>query len=213
VVYNPVRISRKLNGTEVDSPPDYLLFAGQVTRRKGVLAVATAAKAFMHEFPNLHLVFAGPVGHDGAVPTDDRIRSILDWRLAQRVHFLGRIPWDILQLWMANARALLFPSTLEFCPMVVAEAMANRCPVLVADGPPFTEYLTHERDALLIPANDPQALAAAARRLLLDSALRAWLVDNAYETSRRVFGLQNCLMKSLAFYELAREQWGQRRSN
>jgi glycosyltransferase involved in cell wall biosynthesis len=44
--------------------------------------------------------------------------------------------------------------------------------------------LKHEESALYVPAHDPQALAAAARRGLLDSALRSRLENGASEVAR-----------------------------
>ena len=58
-------------------------------------------------------------------------------------------------------------------PNKVYHAMAVGRPVITADTPAAREVLEHERTALLVPAGDAPALAAAMRRLDEDAAARA----------------------------------------
>ena len=55
-------------------------------------------------------------------------------------------------------------------------------PVITADTPAAREVLTHERNALLVPAGDAPALAAAMTRLAEDEELRGRLSRGARET-------------------------------
>ena len=64
-------------------------------------------------------------------------------------------------------------------PNKVYHAMAVGRPVITADTPAAREVLEHERTALLVPAGDPVALAAAMRRLDADAELRVRLGDAA----------------------------------
>jgi glycosyltransferase involved in cell wall biosynthesis len=66
-------------------------------------------------------------------------------------------------------------------PNKVYQAMAVGRPIVTADTPAAREVLTPERDALLVPAGDAAALAAALARLAGDSALRARLGGAARE--------------------------------
>jgi glycosyltransferase involved in cell wall biosynthesis len=66
-------------------------------------------------------------------------------------------------------------------PNKVYQAMAVGRPIVTADTPGAREVLTHERDALLVPAADPGALAAALRRLAGDPELRGRLGAAARE--------------------------------
>ena len=66
-------------------------------------------------------------------------------------------------------------------PNKVYHAMAVGRPVITADTPAAREVLEHERTALLVPAGDAPALAAAMRRLDEDAELRARLGDAARE--------------------------------
>ena len=56
--------------------------------------------------------------------------------------------------------------------LVVLEALAAGLPVVASDIPVFAEYLRDGESALLVPPDDPAALAAALGRLAADPALR-----------------------------------------
>ena len=57
-------------------------------------------------------------------------------------------------------------------PNKVWQAMAAGRPVVTADTPAVREVLEDGRSALLVPAGDPDGLAAALTRLAADAALR-----------------------------------------
>jgi glycosyltransferase involved in cell wall biosynthesis len=59
------------------------------------------------------------------------------------------------------------------------EAMAAGRPLVASDLPSIGEVLTHDVNALLVPPNDPKALASAIRRLSTDRELRARLAQQA----------------------------------
>jgi glycosyltransferase involved in cell wall biosynthesis len=58
-------------------------------------------------------------------------------------------------------------------PLKVFEAFAAGLPLVASDLPSMRELLEHERDALLVAPDDPQALADGIERLLADDGLRA----------------------------------------
>ena len=62
---------------------------------------------------------------------------------------------------------LAFPSTKEGWGLAVLEAMSAGLPVVASDLPVFGEYLTSGRDALLVPVDDPSALAGGIVFLLM----------------------------------------------
>jgi glycosyltransferase involved in cell wall biosynthesis len=70
-------------------------------------------------------------------------------------------------------------------PIKLIQMMANGMAIVATDVAPVRAIATHERDALLVPPDDPAALAAAAARLLADPALAARLGAEARRTSER----------------------------
>jgi glycosyltransferase involved in cell wall biosynthesis len=70
-------------------------------------------------------------------------------------------------------------------PNKAFQALATETPLITADTSAARELLEHERDALLVAPGNPQALAAAVRRLAADSALRGEIASRGratYET-------------------------------
>lgn len=109
----------------------------------------------------------------------------LGMRLGADVVTVGTVPESDVAPWYAAADALAFPSVKEGFGLAVLEAMAAGLPVVTSDLPVFREYLTDEQDALLVPVEDPEALAYALHRSLTDRELRNRLVAGGAEVVAR----------------------------
>jgi glycosyltransferase involved in cell wall biosynthesis len=80
--------------------------------------------------------------------------------LSDRTKFLGRLTADEVAVCIAAADVLCLPSRREGCPNVVLEALASGRPV-VASAVGGVPELLNERNGIMVPADDPDALAAA----------------------------------------------------
>lgn len=96
--------------------------------------------------------------------------------------------------WVASAAACLrpfdvvaIPSRFEGLPLVLLEAMMSGCAVVATDVGSIREALHDGDTGLLVPVDNPAALAAALRRLRTDSALRSRLGAAAADCARRRF--------------------------
>jgi glycosyltransferase involved in cell wall biosynthesis len=98
--------------------------------------------------------------------------------LADRVVFLGTR--DDVRSILAATDIFAFPSFAEGTSLALMEAMAAGRPVVATDIPGNRTLLTHEHNALLVPAGDAVALASALAHLL----------DNPEEA--QAFGAQAC---------------------
>ena len=142
------------------------------------------------ESKNHQLVIRALADVDGAVLAiagDGPLRSELERVAAQagvagRVRFLGERR-DARAL-MGAADAIVLASRAEGLPLVALEALASGTPLVATAVRGLRELLTNGENALLVPPEDPQALAAALRRVLSDLDLAARLA----EAGRRVPG-------------------------
>jgi glycosyltransferase involved in cell wall biosynthesis len=158
---------------------DYLLHVGRlkVTHK----AHDTLLNAFkrLHSFhPDLKLILVS----EG--PDKKRIQAMIkDLDLADSVILAG---WqDNVYPFMARAKALILCSRYEGWPNVLVEAMACGCPVVATDcqtGP--REILGDNEYGLLVPVDDPEALAHSVDSLLTDESWRAYFQAQAWKRAQ-----------------------------
>jgi glycosyltransferase involved in cell wall biosynthesis len=105
--------------------------------------------------------------------------------IADRMHFAGPLTGAALEQAYAAADALVHPSRGETYGMVLVEALARGLPVIGAEVGGVAEAVGRTTDGrlpgLLVPPDDPGALAAALRRWLTDDRLRSELREAAVE--------------------------------
>ena len=97
--------------------------------------------------------------------------------LGDRVIFAGQV--SDVRSYYAIADVLVNPSHSEGSPYVLLEAMAASLPIVATAVGGVPEIVASEESALLVPANDPRALAAAVVRILTGGALARRLTTNA----------------------------------
>jgi glycosyltransferase involved in cell wall biosynthesis len=127
------------------------------------------AAAFVGEGP-LHAEIAGELERTG---------------LGRRVELLGSRD-DVLDL-LAGADIFVLSSRSEGFPVSVLEAMAAGLPVVATDVGGVSEAVRHGETGLLVPANDPGALAEALDCLVQDPELRLRLGSAGRERVRQHF--------------------------
>jgi glycosyltransferase involved in cell wall biosynthesis/predicted metal-dependent phosphoesterase TrpH len=150
-----------------------VLYAGRLTKEKGVDLLASAFLRAHARDPRLRLVLAG------GGPEEPVLRE----RLGDRATFLGWLEGDALARAYASADVFLFASTTDTFGQVILEAQASGLPVLAVDeGGPRT-LIEDGRTGLLRPA-DPDALATALCELAAAPAQRGRLAAAALEAVR-----------------------------
>jgi glycosyltransferase involved in cell wall biosynthesis len=156
----------------------YLLSLATLEPRKGldVLLRALADPALAEPAagpaggPAVPLLVVGQPGWGGVNPAAVASRLGLP---ADRVRVLGRLPDADLAVVLHRATALVAPSRAEGFGLPVLEAMAAGVPAVTSDAPALVEV--GGGATLVVPRDDPAALAAAVRSVLADGAVRARL--------------------------------------
>lgn len=129
--------------------------------------------------------------------------------LKERAESLGissNIRWldlisDVPALWRAVDIGVL-ASHEEGLPNSLLEGMAMGVPMVATKVGGVSDIATDNLDALLVPARDPDAMAAALAKLVTDPQLRWRLGQNAALRIRQSFSLDACVNAYLRLYEL-----------
>lgn len=95
----------------------------------------------------------------------------------------------------------VFPSLWEGTPLTVFEALAMGKPIVATDADGLLDVLAHERDAVIVPKRDAEALAGGIVRMMDDDALRARLGAAARVTSRQ-YDIADFVRKMERLYDL-----------
>jgi glycosyltransferase involved in cell wall biosynthesis len=143
-------------------------FVGRLLDDKGVRTLIAAHELLARSGRPIHLRFAGePDLANPASISPDEIRS---WGRRPDVSMLGHVS-DIRDVW-ATAHIAVLPSRREGLPKSLLEAAACGRPIVATDVPGCREIARAGVNALLVPPDDPAALAEALDRLAQDRPLR-----------------------------------------
>lgn len=167
ILFNGVETTEIRAAAALPSDRPAIFFLGRHEERKGL-------DVLLRAFRQLDLDVSCWVAGDG--PDTARLR--LEHGDDQRIEWLGRVsdPDKIARL--RGAAVFCAPSLHgESFGVVLIEAMAAGTPVVASGLDGYRNVATDEVDALLVPPGDADALAAALRRVLVDQALAARLVE------------------------------------
>ncbi len=144
--------------------PPHLLCLGRLVRDKGFDLALEAFGALRRRRPRLAMTIAGG-GPERAALEEQALRLGID----DAVELCGWTdPGAVPQL-LNRATALLLPSRRESLPVAALEAMAMSRPVIGADVGGLPEVVEHGHTGLLVPPENPGALADAVATLLQDA--------------------------------------------
>jgi glycosyltransferase involved in cell wall biosynthesis len=213
VIHNPVAVEQK-PGTQSEFPPSVLTaaggsrnsnrgpsrepglvaFVGRCEASKGIFDLLEAANELRGTIPQVRLECAG----DGDLAKVARYALALD--LGTRVSLRGWIDRGAARELMRRASVFVLPSYAEALPVSLLEAMAEGCPVIATRVGGIPDVITDEVDGLLVPAGNPEALAAAISRVLRDPAFARSLGNAARETIANRYAAERSLERLEQLY-------------
>ncbi|GAB4369196.1 MAG: MSMEG_0565 family glycosyltransferase [Elainellaceae cyanobacterium] len=172
---NVRRFSALPNGSEtklkkrlgLTGNPVYLTVGG-IEPRKNSIGLLQAFAQVLVDFPQAQLVIAGGATLFDYQPYRDAFfakAEQLGIAIGQALVLPGVIADANMPVLYRTADAFVFPSLTEGWGLVVLEAIASGLPVVTANQPPFTEFLT-DNQALLIDPGSSEAIADAMRTIV-----------------------------------------------
>jgi glycosyltransferase involved in cell wall biosynthesis len=178
-IYNTVDLERFRYRERASLRPVFV--TGRLHKRfYNVACVLRAFALVQRRYPEARLTVAG----------DGELRSRLE-RLAfdelklRNTEFVGFIPFDRMPQLLDASDIYLNAPDVDNMPSSITECMASGVPVVTTDAGGIPYIVTHEETCLMVGRDDPEAMAAAALRLLEEGGLAARLARRAREESRK----------------------------
>jgi glycosyltransferase involved in cell wall biosynthesis len=135
-----------------------------------------ALKELVAEFPEIRLTMVGPDKGDGAFQEFAATEAALG--LGEHVKVIAGVPKAEVPEQFAEYDIFVNTTNIDNTPVSVLEAMASGLCVVSTNVGGIPYLLEDEKDALLVPPNEPVAMAAAIRRLINEPELAARISSN-----------------------------------
>jgi glycosyltransferase involved in cell wall biosynthesis len=143
-------------------------FVGRLLDDKGVRTLVRAHEILAERGLTVRTLLAGAPDPSNPASIPDRV--LAGWRKRANLVLLGHVD-DVRTVW-AQAHVGILPSRREGLPKSLLEAAACGRPLIATDVPGCREIARQGVNALLVPADDPAALANAIETLMQDRDLR-----------------------------------------
>jgi glycosyltransferase involved in cell wall biosynthesis len=156
--------------TPINEPGDPFTvgFVGRLLDDKGVRTLVEAHDILTSRGVTVRTLIAGEP--DPSNPASIPRQTLQSWRDRSNLMLLGQVE-DVRTIWR-QAHVAVLPSRREGLPKSLLEAAACGRPLIATDVPGCREIARHNLNALLVPVDDPRALADAIETLRKDAAMR-----------------------------------------
>ncbi|GIW86299.1 MAG: hypothetical protein KatS3mg108_0623 [Isosphaeraceae bacterium] len=181
----------------------HVLFVGRLEKRKGIDVLLEAATRLLRRRSDVafHIVGDDSLSGPDGQTYRQRFETSTDPSLLRRVFFYGRVPEAELAAHYARCDIFCAPSRYESFGLIYIEAMRFGKAVVGCRVGGVPEIIDHEVCGLLVPPDDPEALAAALERLVADASLRASLGEEARRRFQDHFTRQAMVQRIESFYQ------------
>jgi glycosyltransferase involved in cell wall biosynthesis len=189
---------------EVKVPPNvrFAALIGQIGMRKGTDVALASAQQLAPRFPQLHWLVVGErtSEKEEAVEFEAWVHRLADVPpLAGRVHFLGQRR-DV-ELLLNECAILVHAARQEPLARVLLEAAASGVAIVATSVGGTEEIFPADAEAaLLVPPDDPSAVAAAVEALLANCGRRQTLGLRARQRAEEAFDVRQAAMRLIEHY-------------
>lgn len=142
-----------------------IITVARLIRRKGIDNLLRALPGIIKQHPEVSVRIIG----EGNMEKELRLLA-LNLGISDHVEFLGYIPHNELPEYYTTSDIFVLPSQNEGMSNTVLEAMASGLPIITTDTGGTKELIRDNGE--IIPVGDPDAIASAIHRYLVDRKLR-----------------------------------------
>lgn len=145
------------------------------------LAVRVLAQ-LAESFPEVRLEMVGPDKLDGSLAEVRTSAAALG--VEKNLNLVGPVSKRDVPGWLNRSDIFLNTTDVDNTPVTVLEALASGLCIVSTDAGGLPFLLRNGHDAVLVPRNDPAAMAGAVRSILESDGLGERLSRHALETAR-----------------------------
>lgn len=190
--------------TSEPSGPPLVVLATRMLWDKGVQEYVDAVRLLRERGISARFALVG--SSDEGNPTAVPVHQLQAWHADGIVEWWGHV--DDMPRVFAESSVVVLPSYREGLPKVLLEAAASGRAIVATDVPGCREIVRHEENGLLVPAQDPKALADAIERLLMDRDLRHKFGRRGRKIVESEFSVELVVRQTLDVYaELLGDKW------
>jgi glycosyltransferase involved in cell wall biosynthesis len=134
-------------------------------------------------FPTVHLTMIGPDKDDGSFQKTQEL--VEELALQDHIAIVPGIPKSQVPEYLARADIFINTTNVDNTPVSVLEAMACGLCVVSTNVGGIPNLLDDGQDALLVSADDPEAMVKAVETILIEPGLAERLSRNAYRKAEQ----------------------------
>jgi len=150
------------------------LIASRLSKEKNIALAISAMKDVVKNYSKAGLIIAG----NG--PEKNNLKSLIKkFNLEKNIIMESAVSFDTLVSYYKTADLFLLTSNYEGYGMVVAEAMAAGCPVLMTDVGLANEILINKKDGMVVPPQNKEKLQDAILNLIQNPDIRKTFSKNS----------------------------------
>lgn len=186
-VLYPLLIDRQIYNSKNDRKSNAkirFLFVGGSFKRKGILCAIKAIKLLNRKDIEFNIV--GDINKEKGY-VHYLMKMVIEDSLNDQIRFLGRVDDKTLDSLWRNSDVFLFPTLFEGFGIVITEAMLYQLPIISTNVTAIPELVEDGESGILVPPEDPHALAMAIEKLANNNDLRKKMGESGYNRINELY--------------------------
>jgi D-inositol-3-phosphate glycosyltransferase len=184
----------------LDETRKYILFFGAIRRYKG-LDVLLESVAYLHRvMPDIQLIVAGAPGRE--VDIESLHNKANQLGLADNISWhIGYVPQEKVHLYFYASDVIALPHRRVYDSGVLKAAQALGRPVVVTSTGGLSSAVEKGKAGLVVPPENPIAMAQALEKLLTDTKLAQTLAKRGQDLAHTEFNWTGIAERTKKFYQ------------
>ena len=163
-----------------------ILYAGRIWPLKGVKELVHGFNLLNKRFPDSRLIVVGDaITKEDFLYLEEIKNYIVKNQLDEKIVFLGFLSMADVIIEILKCEVVVLFSFQESSPMIIAEAMALKKPVIVSDIPGIGHLVKDGRNGYVVKKGDCEKLSKRLEELLRNNELRNCFCEESFKKSKR----------------------------